>query len=220
MFGEKYSSLRKEIVGIEKKLLEKGFVVGPAGNVSARTPEEDKILITPSGVTHDRIKTEDILLVDLEGNILDGELTPSTEIEMHLSVYRTQEDAGAVVHSHPPFSTVLSVVGKAIPPLTDEFVVFVGGEVKVADYAVAGSKELANNVISAIGDSRAVLLSNHGLLCYGRDLDDALFVTELVEETAKVLVHVLPIGIPKSLPKDIIEKQKEIFEMIKSRDKR
>ncbi|MFX1485571.1 MAG: class II aldolase/adducin family protein [Promethearchaeota archaeon] len=217
LVGKKYSSLKKKIVEIEKKLLEKGFVVGPAGNVSARTPEEDKILITPSGVTHDRIKTEDILIVDFKGDILDGELAPSSEIEMHLSIYRTQEDAGAVIHSHPPFSTALAVVGETIPPLTDEFVVFVGGEVRLADYAVAGSEELANNVILAIGGSRAVLLSNHGLLCYGRDLDDALFVTELVEETARVLVHALTIGTPKPLPKDIIEKQRETFKMIKSR---
>ncbi|MFX1363201.1 MAG: class II aldolase/adducin family protein, partial [Promethearchaeota archaeon] len=73
MTNEKYLSLRKKIVEIEKKLLEKGFVVGPAGNVSARTPEEDKILITPSGITHDRISPEDILLVDFKGDILDGE---------------------------------------------------------------------------------------------------------------------------------------------------
>ncbi|MFX0067753.1 MAG: class II aldolase/adducin family protein [Promethearchaeota archaeon] len=219
MTNEKYLSLRKRIVEIEKKLLEKGFVVGPAGNVSARTPEEDKILITPSGITHDRISPEDILLVDFKGDILDGELLPSSELEMHLSIYRTQEDAGAVIHSHPAFSTSLAVVGKTIPPLLDEFVVFVGEEVKLAEYAVAGSEELADNVIAAIGDSRAVLLSNHGLLCYGKDLDDALFVTELVEETAKVLVHALAIGTPKRLPRAIVERQKEIFEMIKFRDK-
>ncbi|MFX1362506.1 MAG: class II aldolase/adducin family protein, partial [Promethearchaeota archaeon] len=183
------------------------------------TPEEDKILITPSGITHDRISPEDILLVDFKGDILDGELLPSSELEMHLSIYRTQEDAGAVIHSHPAFSTSLAVVGKTIPPLLDEFVVFVGEEVKLAEYAVAGSEELADNVIAAIGDSRAVLLSNHGLLCYGKDLDDALFVTELVEETAKVLVHALAIGTPKRLPRAIVERQKEIFEMIKFRDK-
>jgi L-fuculose-phosphate aldolase len=162
----KYLALKKKIVEIEEKLVSKGLVVGPAGNVSCRTSDENTILITPSGIPRDKIKPQDILLIDFEGEILQGSLNPSREAMMHISIYKIENDAGAVIHSHPTYATTLSIVGKPIPPLLDEFVVFVGKKVKLADYAMSGSNELAKNVSKTIKDSRAVLLSNNCLIFY------------------------------------------------------
>ncbi|MHA1410863.1 MAG: class II aldolase/adducin family protein [Candidatus Odinarchaeia archaeon] len=215
---ERYSTLRQKIIEIQRKLLEKNLVVGPAGNISCRTPEENTFLITPSSIPRNEITPSDILLIDGDGKVLDGSLNPSREYQMHLAIYDKEEDAGAVIHSHPPYSTVLSIVGRIIPPLTDEFVVFVGKSVNISDYAVSGSSALAKNVAEKIGDNRAILLANHGLLCYGKDLEDALFISQLVEETAKIYVHALAIGEPKALPDDVVEAQFKIFKKLKSRE--
>ena len=204
--------LKENIIEIEKILINFGLVIGPAGNVSCRSNEKDKILITPSGVNRENISTNEIILIDLNGKIIEGKLAPSREVTMHLLIYKSFKEAGAIIHSHPPFSTALSIIRKPIPPLLDEFVVFVGEEVKAADYAISGSQELADNALKALGNNKAVLLSNHGLLCYGKDLDEALFITRLVEETAKSYTYALSIGAPYKIPEKIIKDLKKLTE--------
>ncbi|MHA1754125.1 MAG: class II aldolase/adducin family protein [Candidatus Odinarchaeia archaeon] len=211
-----YNVIKKKIVEVSKRLTEKGFVIGPGGNVSYRIHNEDKILITPTGIVFSDIKANDILLLTFDGDKLEGNLKPSRETGLHLKIYKEHKDAGAIIHSHPPFATTLAIVGKKIPPLIDEFVAYVGKEVNIAEYGMSGSETLVENVAKAIGDSRAVLLANHGLLAYGKDLEDAFFITQLVEETAKIYVHALSIGKPRRLPENAVKKFYEFFKCIKS----
>lgn len=189
-----------------------GLVVGSAGNVSCRAGE-GRIAITPSAIPYDEMVEDDIVLVDLStGETVESSRAPSYELPMHLAVYRSRPEVNAIVHTHAPYVTTLSVLRRPLPPVIDEMMVYFGGTVEVADYAFTGTDALGTNLIRKLGDRSGVLLANHGNVCIGRDLAQALHIAMHMEACAQVYVQSLQIGEPVALPNDAIVAGRRMYE--------
>jgi len=212
-----WESEKKAVIEAAQEMAKKGLVVGSAGNVSLRLREpggRELLAITPSGRYYDSLKVDDIVTVDFSGERVEGELRASIEVMMHIEVYKARKKVNAIVHAHPVFCSVIAVAGLEIPPLIDEQVTYIGGEIKVAVYALPGTKELAKNAVSALGSINAVILTNHGALSVGRDLREALTICELLENTAKIYIHALGLGKVQPLPAEVVELEKAFFASI------
>jgi L-fuculose-phosphate aldolase len=210
--------LREELVMYGKLMLERGLVVGKSGNLSVRIPKEDTVLITPSMTEYPVLKPEDIPLVNLEGKVLEGNMPPSTEKIMHLAVYNARKDAGAVIHAHPVYGTILGVTGKPLPPLIDEMAIRLGGQVEVAEYKLAGTVELAESAVKGLGNRTAVFLANHGTLCCGKDLKEAFNITEFLERMSQIYVISLLLGKPKPLPEESVKFELDVYNYLHKTD--
>ena len=181
---------------------EAGLVVASAGNVSARVAGHDAIAITPTCISYDVMTADQIVVVGVDSGLpIESSFRPSGELPTHLAVYRRRPDVGAVVHTHAPYVSTLSVLRKPLPPIIDEMIVYFGGTIEVADYAFTGTDDLGANVVDALGDRAGVLLSNHGNLCVGSDLDEALHVALTMESSARVYVDPCGRATPSFSPK-------------------
>lgn len=202
---EKYESIRNEICDICHLLYERGYVVSNDGNVSVRV-DENKVLITPSGVGKGRMKPDMLVLCDLDGNILDGERFPSSESKMHFMIYKERPDVNSVVHAHPPISTAFSICRK---PLKERYLaeMVIGlGDIPVAEFAMLSTEEVPNSVRPFVHDHEAVLLANHGALTWGPTLINAFDRMEVVERTAQIFLYVSQIGGGVEISKEAAEK--------------
>lgn len=205
---------KMEVLEVARWMHEKGLVVGTSGNVSQRFREPDGrelVAITPSGRHYDTMKAEDIVLVDMEGQRVEGELAPSIETILHIGVYKARKKICAVVHAHAVLGSTIAVTGREIPLLLDDQVTFLGGEIKVAAYALPGSPDLAKNAVAALGPRNAVVLANHGTLAVGRNLREAFNNCELLEKTARVYVLAMGLGALTPVPADIAEVERAFF---------
>ncbi len=213
--------LKKEIVDLCKQLLKEKHVIGSAGNVSVRIKDNDKeiVLITPSNVRYDEMEPSDILKIDMEGKVIEGNRNPSVEKQMHLSIYQSREDVNTIIHAHSIYSTILSALSMSIPAIFEEFVPYIGGEVLCAKYGEAGTEELAEGVLNALEERNAVLLANHGNLCCGSHLDGAYTVLKYLERGAKIYYLAKLIKDPNLLPEDTIDYEMDIFEIFKDSKK-
>ncbi|MDT0460056.1 class II aldolase/adducin family protein [Streptomyces sp. DSM 41527] len=171
-----------ELVATARRTVTDGLVVGTSGNVSRRI--KDLILVTPSGVPYDRLGPGDTTAVDLEGRQIIGTLRPTSELPMHLAVYRSTT-ATAVVHTHAPYATAVSTLVPELPPV-HYMTAALGGPVRVAPYALYGSDELAAHMLDALRDRTGCLLQNHGTLTHGDSLDQALDRTAQLEWMCRV----------------------------------
>jgi L-fuculose-phosphate aldolase len=167
----------EDLVATARRTAVEGLVVGTSGNVSARVG--GLVLVTPSGVPYDRLTPEDAVAVDLDGNQLLGKLAPTSELPLHLEVYRNT-NAGAVVHTHAVHATAVSTLVPELPPI-HYMAAALGGTVRVARYALYGTDELAANMLHALRERTACLLQNHGTVAYGDSLDQAYDRTAQLE---------------------------------------
>lgn len=215
------NKFKEEIVKICKKLLSNGHVIGSAGNVSMRVKkgEEEFVLITPSNVNYKDMEPKDILIIDLEGKVIEGERNPSVEKHLHLGIYKEREDVNAIIHSHGMYSTILSTLNLSLPPIMEELVPYLGGEVLCSDYGEAGSEELADNVKASLEDRSAVILANHGSLCCGSHLEGAYIVLQYLERGSKTYYLAKLIKEPNLLPEDTIDYEMDIFDLFKDSKK-
>jgi len=212
-----WDSEKKAVIEAAQEMARKGLVVGTAGNVSLRLKDpsgRELLAITPRERYYDSLKVDDIVVVDFEGQRVEGKLKASIETVMHIEVHKARKKVNAVVHAHPAFCSVIAVAGLDIPPLIDEQVIYIGGEIKVAQYAFPGTPELAKNVVAALGPRNAVILANHGVLSVGRDMREALTICELAEEMAKIYVSALSLGKVNPLPSEVVELEKAFFASI------
>lgn len=194
------------------KMWEAGLVVGSAGNVSCRAGE-GRIAITPTSVPYESLTPEDVVIIDLAGGeAVDSKRAASYELPMHLALYRSLPRIGAVVHTHAPFVTTLSVLHRPLPPIIDEMVMYFGGTVEVADYAFTGTEAVGTNAVRALGDRTGVMLANHGNVCVGRDLHHALHIAVVMESCARVYLQALQQGTPVTLPAEAIAAGRRMFE--------
>lgn len=177
---------RKEIVKISRFLFDKGFVQLSGGNVSMRDPNTQMVAIKPSGIAYNVMTPEDVIICDLDGNVIEGELKPSIETGMHTGVYKARQDVNAVIHCHAIYSTAWSIKGKKYIPSVIVSQYVTNGAIKVAAYGHAGSKELARNTIETLGQDYAVAMYGHGILCCGPDMQWALEATLVTEDAAKI----------------------------------
>jgi len=203
---------RDDVVLYAKKMWSAGLVVGSAGNVSRRAGT-NRIAVTPTSVQYEALTRDDVVLIDLTtGKAVESIREPSYELPLHLAVYRSHPEVGAIVHTHAPYVTALSVLRRPLPPVIDEMMVYFGGPVEVADYAFTGTDAVGTNVLRTLGDRTGVLLANHGNVCVGRDLEHALHIAVVMESCAKVYVEALQIGEPVALPNEAIVAGRRLFE--------
>ena len=178
--------LRDRLVRVGRELYSQGLVVEAEGNISARIPNTDKILIKPSGVCMGFLNPEDLIIVDLEGNKVEGKLNPSLETPMHTAIYRVRPDVNGVVHSHAPTATAFGIAGIEIIPLQVEMFTHVPNGVPIVPFKLPGSKELAEAVQKSIMEYNAVILENHGIITVGPTIEEACLLNRMVEECAKL----------------------------------
>ncbi|MFF4953767.1 class II aldolase/adducin family protein [Streptomyces chattanoogensis] len=171
-----------ELVAAARRTVAEGLVVGTSGNVSCRI--KDLILVTPTGVPYDRLGPGDLTAVGLDGVQIIGSLRPTSELPMHLAVYR-DTSATAVVHTHAPYATAVSTLVTELPPV-HYMTGALGGPVRVAPYALYGTEELAAHMLDALRDRTGCLLRNHGTMAYGDSLDQALDRTAQLEWLCRV----------------------------------
>jgi L-ribulose-5-phosphate 4-epimerase len=194
------ADLRADVVDVLRRLEGAGLVTGTSGNVSARDPQTGLIAVSPTSVAYDRMQPPDVSIVDQEGELLEGR-TPSTELPMHLAIQMGRPEAAAVVHTHSPVATALGLVLDEIPVVLAEQAAAVGGPVPVVAYAPTGERAMGEAVLAA-GDAWAVIVRNHGPVCLGRSLPEALRCAFAVEEAARAYALARQLGEPALLPED------------------
>lgn len=177
----------REILSIYgKKIVEKGLVAGPGGNISAR--EGNYVFLSPSGFFLDEIEESQWVKVDINTGKIYGDLRPTCEISMHLGIYLAREDVKAVIHTHPPVTTGLISAGVKFKPVFPDYVALLGRNVPVVEYVVPGGEAIRKAVVSRIEKCNVVLLKNHGAVCVGTTLKEAFARSWLLEETAKTIL--------------------------------
>ncbi len=179
-------------------MVKQRLTVGTWGNISIRDRETGLIYISPSGVEYEDIRTRDVVVLNEKLDVVEG-----------TAVYKARSDIGAVIHTHPIYSSVLGVNHMALPGISEDFVQLVGEKIVCSEYALPGTPELADNAIRALGKERnAVLLPNHVTLCAGRDLREVLKVSYVVEKTARVYIMAMSIGTPQLISEEDIREMR------------
>lgn len=210
--ADDWRSAREEVMDACRRIVAAGLVSGASGNVSRRLPG-DLLAITPTRVPYDRLGLDDIVVIDFEGDPIDGKGVPSSETMLHVAVYRARPDVGGVIHTHSLWASALAVAGLEIPALLDEQVVSLGGPVRVAGYALPASEELGENAVAALEDRAAVLLRNHGALGVGATPAEAADVCELVERLARVFILARLLGSATPLPPESVAVERSIYRL-------
>ena len=207
--------LRRQVVAVGLEALARGVVHGTAGNMSVRDPASGLIAISPSGIPYPAVTPADVVVVDDRGETVDGERKPSSETPLHTMVMRTRPDIAAIVHTHSHYATVVSCIRPCLPAILTEVCLVVGETVPVTRYGLTGTPDFGQSVVEVLEpETKAVILKNHGLICFGNDFDEALLVAEIVEEAAKVYVHALAANggrEPDLVPADLIPEMRDRF---------
>lgn len=201
---------RTLVVEYGKKLITHNLTTGSGGNISIYNRDKGLVAISPSGLDYFETKPEDVLIVNLDGEIIEGDLKPSSEMGMHLIFYKNREDANAIVHTHSKFATAISCMGWDLKPV-HYLIGFAGYDVKCAEYATYGSQELAENALRSIGDRNAVLLANHGLIALGTDIGRAFSTAEHLEFVSELYYLTKTLGEPKLLSKEQMDEVMKKF---------
>ena len=206
------NTAKRQVAEVARKMAELGLVSGTSGNVSARLPG-GLLAVTPMGRSCEGMSADDIVVVDAELQPVEGDLPPSSESLLHAAIYAARTDVGGIVHTHAVYSSALATAGMAIPPIVDEMVVNLGGEVRVSDYAPPASEAVAEHVCEALGNRDAALIRNHGAVGVGATPQAALEASILTERVAKIFVLSSILGHPTTLPDEVAASEAAIFEM-------
>lgn len=202
---------RKQLVEYGKKLIDTGLTVGTGGNISIYDKESGYMAITPTGLDYHSLTEDDIVILDLEGNQVEGHLKPSSEYNMHALVYKNRPEAGAMIHTHALYATTISCLREDLPAI-DYLVAHAGGkDVRCAEYAPYGTLELAEKAIVAMEGRKAVLLANHGLNVFGGDIEEAFAITEQIEFCCRLYWQAKAVGEPVILSDEEMETMVERF---------
>jgi L-fuculose-phosphate aldolase len=193
---------KEQLLWVAKEMLRTNLVQGTAGNLGARLPDGNAVL-TPSSLDYMEMTLDDLVVCDLDGNVLEGTRGPTSEKALHLSALRQHDNIGATMHCHAKFATMFALTRQPIPAVIEEFDVFVGGDVEVADYKTTGTVELADEVASRVGEKAAVLMANHGLFAVGKNPKDVLHIAALVERTAEIIWGAQTLGQVVPLPPEV-----------------
>lgn len=190
--------LRDEVCGLHAELTRYGLVVWTAGNVSARVPGADVMVIKPSGVSYDDLTPDTMVVTDLDGRVLEGELAPSSDASAQAYVYRHRPDIGGIVHTHSTYATAWAARAEPIPcvltMMADEF----GGEIPVGPFALIGDDSIGRGIVETLRDSRspAVLMQNHGVFAIGKDARSAVKAAVMCEDVARTTHIARQLGEP------------------------
>lgn len=197
--------LRRDVCGGNLALAEHGLVAWTGGNLSARDHETGLVVIKPSGVRYDVMTPDDMVVVDLDGRIVEGHRGPSSDTGSHLTVYRQRDDIRSIVHTHSTYATAFAATGQEIPccltAIADEF----GGPVPCGGYASIGGNEIGDEIVRVLGRSPAVLMKQHGVFTVGPTIDKAVKAAVMVEDVARTVAIAMQLGTVTSLPAAEIE---------------
>jgi len=206
--------INEQILEAGRRMYAKRFVASNDGNISARM-DDGNILITPTGICKGDLKIEQILKVDMSGKVISGDLKPTSEMKMHLAVYRCRKDARAVAHAHPPYATAFAVAGLPLDRLTLPEVIFSLGRISLSEYGTPSTEQIPQAVEKVIHTSDAVLLANHGALTVGTDVMDAYFKMETLDHFAAITLRARALGGERELnpaeEKELFRIRSEVF---------
>ncbi len=194
-----FENEKEAVVRFGLKMVSSGLTTGTGGNLSIINRESGTVAVSPSGIEYAALSPRDVVLTDMQGNILEGDTKPSSELGFHLSLYHQRKDIQAVVHTHSPYAVTMACLGWEIPAV-HYLVGFAGKKVPLAPYATFGTPQLADIVAEYIGDYNALLLANHGLVAVGGNMDTAFAVAEEIEFVARIYYQTKSIGTPVILP--------------------
>ncbi|MGC8781384.1 MAG: L-ribulose-5-phosphate 4-epimerase [Anaerolineae bacterium] len=198
--------LREQLYWLHLELPKNNLVTWTGGNVSARDPESGLVAIKPSGVRYEELRPEHMVIVDLDGRIVEGDLKPSSDTASHLYIYRHRPDVGGIVHTHSPYATAFAALGRPIPcvltAMADEF----GGPIPCGGFALIGGEEIGQVVVESIGRSVACLLKNHGVFTIGKDAEAAVKAAVMTEDVARTVWLALQLGQPEEIAADDVAK--------------
>lgn len=193
--------LKEQFCDIGRRIWLKGFCAGNEGNHSYRIGE-NRVLCTPTGISKGNLKPDDLCVVDMEGKQVGGSRARTSEILLHLTIYKIRPDVKAVIHSHPPHATAFAVAGVDLPTcIHPEAEVFLG-PVHTAKYVTPGDKRLGESIAPFVKDSNTIVLGNHGVVCYGHDLENAYYKLEIVDAYSRILILAKQVGSIKTLSAD------------------
>ncbi len=193
--------LKEQMCDIGRRIWLKGFCGGNEGNHSYRIGE-NRILCTPTGISKGNLKPDDLCVVDMEGKQISGKRKRTSEILMHLAIYKARPEIKAVIHSHPPHATAFAVAGVELPTcIHPEAEVFLGA-VKTAKYVTPGDTRLGESILPYVKDSNTILLQSHGVVCYSPDLEQAYYQLEIVDAYARILILAKQVGSIRPLASD------------------
>jgi len=199
-------ALREQVWKLHLELPKNDLVRWTGGNVSGRDPETGLVVIKPSGVKYPDLRPEQLVVLDVDGKIVEGNLSPSSDTASHLYIYRHRPEVGGIVHTHSPYATAFAAAGKPIPvyltAIADEF----GGPIPVGGFALIGGEELGKIVVDAIGSSPAVLLKNHGVFTIGKNAEAAVKAAVMTEDVARTVWYALQLGTPDEIPAEDVAK--------------
>ena len=193
--------LKRDIVHFGKRLYQLGYMPGMSGNLSVRL-EDGRLLATPTGKSKFALQCEDLVVVDLDGRQLEGVRRVTSEIGMHVAIYRERMDVQAVVHSHPPIATAFACAGRSMDRMLCQEAVLALGTVPLASYATTGTDEVAESLAPWVAGHEAILMANHGAVTYGRDLEDAFCKMETLEHVAHIQLTAHQLGSPRTLEEE------------------
>lgn len=194
--------VKEAVLWAAQEMLRSGLVEGTAGNLAARLPDGNAVL-TPSSLDYLEMTLDDLVVCDLDGNVVEGHRSPTTEKALHLTVLRAYPEVQATMHCHAKHVQMFAITHQGIPAVVEEFDVYVGGDVECSDYRETGSQELADEIARRVEKRAAVVMANHGLFACGKSPKDVLHIASLVERTAEVVwgSHVLGpiVGVPQEI---------------------
>lgn len=201
-------TLKQDIVDVGKRMYARGYVASNDGNISARL-DENKFLVTPTGVSKGFMKPEDLIVVNIEGKVLSGMKKPSSEVFMHLQVYKDRPDVNSVCHAHPPYATGFAVAGIPLDKCILPEVIITLGSIPLIEYGTPGTEELYRPVTKLLKDYDAFLLANHGALTVGTDVINAYHKMETLEHFAQIAFVSMQLGYQNTLSKEQVQKLKD-----------
>jgi L-ribulose-5-phosphate 4-epimerase len=204
-----YEKEKEEIIKTAKKLISCGLIKLTTGNLSVRNG--DHVIISPSGMDKSELDINDIVVLDLRGNVIEGIRRPSKEKDGNLYIYNKMPNVKAIIHTHQVYATAVSLVGDTLPAILTTQASAVGGEVKVTPYAPAGSEQIGVYAVENLGDKKAVILKHHGVYVIGNDLNDALHSAVYLEEASQTYLAAKAICEPPVLVDWQIQKAHEIY---------
>ncbi|HSL29809.1 MAG TPA: L-ribulose-5-phosphate 4-epimerase [Anaerolineales bacterium] len=199
-------TLKEELVQLHLELPKNNLVVWTGGNVSARDAETGLVVIKASGIRYEEMRPEHMVVVDLDGNMVEGDYRPSSDVYSHLYIYKNRPDVSGVVHTHSTYATAFAAVNKPIPvvltAIADEF----GGPIPCGGFALIGDDAIGKVVVESIGNSPAVLLKNHGVFTIGKNARAAVKAAVMTEDNAKTVWLAMQIGVPDEIPQADVAK--------------
>ena len=198
--------LKEELVDLHLELPKNNLVVWTGGNVSARDPETGLVVIKASGIRYEEMRPQHMVVIDLDGKLVEGDYKPSSDVYSHLYIYKQRPDVGGVVHTHSAYATAFAAVNKPIPvvltAIADEF----GGPIPCGGFALIGDDAIGKVVVECIGKSSAVLLKNHGVFTIGKNAKSAVKAAVMTEDNARTVWLAMQIGTPDEIPQEDVDK--------------